>query len=253
MTVIHAFFDESHSGKNDPFFVVAGYVFKTSKLRQFEAKWKLLLAKYKLPFFRMAACAHGNPPFDKLTKAQRDGAARTAIALIKEYASVGIGVATNPQVQVLGNRTVYPECVWMCLAGVKSWATDNAKLGSIGYYFESGHPDEKSAKEVMGIIFNDPALKADYRCVAYGFVGKEDSFPAQAADLLAWHMYTQAKRPDGKSQRLDFQSLLEKPHWLLYDFDPTQIKTQDSIPDQSFITLVRDEYAKLSAASKKSS
>ena len=58
-----AYFDESGDDGGFPIMTVGGYLVKPSNARRLERKWRRLLRKYKLPYFHMVECAHGNKNF----------------------------------------------------------------------------------------------------------------------------------------------------------------------------------------------
>ena len=126
MAVIEAYFDESYADSGEPL-CVAGYGFRKTKARALDKNWKRLLKKYDLPFFRMSACAHHNPPFDRLTKEQCEDVARAAIELIRKYADRGFAVTVDekdfearvPPEGLAVHGGAYEFCVWNCLMGVR--------------------------------------------------------------------------------------------------------------------------------------
>ncbi len=96
MAVINVFFDES-IGRDGQILAVGAYIFRKSRLKQFDRDWRLLLVDYRLPFFRMSLCAHDGlfGEFRHLNPEECDTAARRAIALIKKYAEFGAAIAVD--------------------------------------------------------------------------------------------------------------------------------------------------------------
>ena len=92
VALVETYFDESYDNKT---LCVAGYVFTKLRCRKFTTSWKAMLQKYRLPYFRMSACAHGAKPFDHLSKVQRISVETEAIGLIKKYAHRGIAITAN--------------------------------------------------------------------------------------------------------------------------------------------------------------
>jgi hypothetical protein len=91
--LLEAYFDESGSHEGAPVLCVAGYLFERTKREQLDLLWKSVLDRYQLPFFHMVDCAHGNSPFNKLTKEERIAVESEMIAIIREHASFGFAVA----------------------------------------------------------------------------------------------------------------------------------------------------------------
>ena len=90
MALMHAYFDESYSPDGERFFSVAGYLFGADSARALDAKWADSLQRFNLPYFRMSACAHGNDPFDLLTREERIAVETEMIRHITEHAKVGV-------------------------------------------------------------------------------------------------------------------------------------------------------------------
>src|SRR4051812_16718124 len=71
--VIHeGYFDESGDiEKDERIFCISGYYIESSRAKELDTSWQCLLDRYNLPYFHMVDCAHGNEPFDKLSKDER--------------------------------------------------------------------------------------------------------------------------------------------------------------------------------------
>ncbi|MDX2275317.1 MAG: hypothetical protein NW206_07670 [Hyphomonadaceae bacterium] len=215
VTVIQAYFDESYGP--DGLLCVAGYVFTKAGARGLTREWGHMLRRWKLPYFRMSACAHGNEPFDRLSADARDKVARAAIGMTVKYAAFGVANTVNehefnakvPDGDQIGNARAYEFLTWNCLLGVRQYCDEARFKGKVAYFFEAGHKSQTSANNLMGRLFTVPTLRAEYRYAAHGFIGKEDSIPIQTADLLAWQFYQDRRREiAGKPRRKDMQALL---------------------------------------------
>jgi hypothetical protein len=68
VTIVQAYFDESDSHAGAPALSVAGFVFNPQSCLELDDQWLAVLERYELPYFHVVDCAHGNRPFDKLTK-----------------------------------------------------------------------------------------------------------------------------------------------------------------------------------------
>jgi hypothetical protein len=178
-----------------------------------------MLADYGLPYFRMSACNARRKPFDQLSEAQCIAVATKAIALIKEYSSVGFAIAVNPASleQTLQGEasngilsTAYEHCVWMALVAVRSWADETHQKGQIAYFFEAGEQHQTKANRLMQAIFAKTNLRNRYRYQSHSFIPKA-TYPEQAADLLAWQFMKECTRlSEGTKRppRKDYASLV---------------------------------------------
>jgi hypothetical protein len=62
------YFDESGSDEGSPLLCVAGYLLEKEECRALDLKWKAVLDRFQLPYFRMSSCAHNTKPFDHLSR-----------------------------------------------------------------------------------------------------------------------------------------------------------------------------------------
>jgi hypothetical protein len=224
--LIEAYFDESGSDANSDVLCVAGYVFEKGSCAEMDSKWQAVLSNYKLPFFRMSACAHGTKPFDALTLDQRIEVEKEMIRLVKQYAAYGTAVtvepkrfdAIMPKIPEIGSA--YSFCAHSILVSVRLWADKNNYSGDIAYFFESGHRSQSQANAIMQGLFSIPRQMLAHRYASHTFADKKKVRPLQAADLLAWQWLTDHKRRlKGKNQRRkDCAALVENqkpPHHVL--------------------------------------
>jgi hypothetical protein len=168
----------------------------------------------------MSACAHGNYPFDKLTKPQRVAVQTKMIGLIKRRTIKGIVVTLDmnefqkimpDNSEVIGGA--YSFCLNIVVGGVYYWAKDKGFTGRLAYFFEAGHNNQSEAQRILTRSFNDKNVKTNGNYAGHAFLKKEDSPPTQAADILARQWYTDLRRKiEGKKRRADCASLLEHDH-----------------------------------------
>jgi hypothetical protein len=97
---LECYFDESGSHDGSPVLCVAGYLFDQDQCKALDLKWKASLERYKLPFFRMSACAHNTDtvkvyPFEHLSAAECIAVEKEMISHINEHALLGVAVAVN--------------------------------------------------------------------------------------------------------------------------------------------------------------
>jgi hypothetical protein len=222
---LECYFDESGSDEGSTALCVAGYLFEKEHCKALDLKWKEVLDRYRLPYFRMSACAHNQKPFKHLTRDQCIAAEKEMIALINEHALLGVAVAVNEDdyCRWFENRrtpagTPYAFCCWQILAGIRTWIIKNNFEGEIAYFFEAGHANQSEANALMKRIFDNARLKSAYRYVGHSFVDKEKVRPVQTADILAWQQATQVKRWQRNDQRVraDFRALVAKPRHEIF-------------------------------------
>jgi hypothetical protein len=181
-----------------------------------------VLDDYNLPFFHMVDCAHGNPPFDKMSMNERIDAEKRMIKLINDNALFGVVVSVNESefdswgINEIGSAYTY--CCWQALAAIKSWISENNFSGEVSYFFEQGHEHQSQSNSMMDRIFKDPSLKEQYRYLTHSFVDKKKVRPIQSADILAWlHANWLNKVLSGNHvMRKDFEALTNNsPHNML--------------------------------------
>lgn len=219
LALVEAYFDESIGSKGPPTLCVAGYLMQARQAKRLEREWRQTLREDDLPFFRMSACAGGGHPFDEICLKRRDIIARRMYSHIKRRTILGFAVAVNlkdyadfaPQHPQLGSA--YTFCVHVLIGGVQHWAMKSDYQGKIAYYFEAGHASQSEAGRIMEEVFHNPTLKNAARYAGHGFVEKACTPAVQAADILAWHYYTDIRhKAEGRARRKDFAALLEHPH-----------------------------------------
>lgn len=218
--MIEAYFDESGSHAGSPVLCVAGLLLESEAAVRLSEEWAAMLQKYDLPFFHTVDCAHGRKPFDRLGSEGCIEVQSEAIHLVREYITCAFAATVEPeqfhriipQGSYIG--TPYTMCVHNCVTGVGSWAQSVGYDGDIAYFFESGHESQGEANGVMNRIFSTPEIRKFHRYSSHSFADKKKMLPLQAADLIAWHWYSEGKRmSEGKrpNLRLD-SSALFKPN-----------------------------------------
>jgi hypothetical protein len=221
---LECYFDESGTHGGSPVTCVAGYLFDKDGCKALDLKWKEVLDRYRLPYFRMSACAHRQKPFDQLSPQECIDAETAMIRLINEYALLGAAVAVNEKdynTWFEGRNpagSAYTFCCWQVLAGIRSYIMKNRFDGKVAYFFEAGHASQSEANGLMHRIFANPTLREGYRYAGHSFVDKQAVRPVQTADILAWHQATQVKRWLNKNNsiRADFRALASKPRHELF-------------------------------------
>lgn len=232
VALIQAYFDESYG--DGGVFCVAGYAFSRMKCRQFDAAWRAMLMKYRLPYFRMSSCAHNRGAFAHLTPDECIAVEKEAITLIKRYVSCGFAVTVDPAdfAKVAGqpgvDKTPYEFCVSMLLTAVSVWVERPGHAPSeISYFFEAGTTKQGETSATMERVFRDPHLRERYGYMSHTFVSKENARPAQAADLLAWQWFTDHKRRKSgkfKGPRKDLAALVDGTSHEVFHADEDMLR-----------------------------
>lgn len=221
---LECYFDESGSHDGSPVLCVAGYLFEKSQCMELDVRWKEVLDRYRLPYFRMSACAHIQPPYTHLSKEECIEAEKLMIGLINEYALLGVAVAVNEHDfntwfdGLAPTGSAYSFCCWQVLSGIQVWIRQNNFQGEVAYFYEAGHESWSEANAHMKRIFNNPKLRTRYRYASHTFADKQKVRPLQAADMLAWHQATQVKRwlKNNFNVRADFRALAAKPRHEIF-------------------------------------
>jgi hypothetical protein len=221
---LECYFDESGTEDGSSVLCVAGYLFDKEECKKLDLGWKEVLDRFKLPFFRMSACAHNQKPFKHLSPDECIEAEKAMIGLINQHALLGVAIAVNEGdyntwfegVNPAGDA--YTFCCWQILAGIRTWIRRNQFQGEIAYFFESGHVSQSRANDLMNRILKNPDLRAGYCYAGHAFVDKQKVRPVQTADILAWQQYTQVKRwlKNDYRMRKDFEALIAKPRTEIF-------------------------------------
>ena len=219
LVLAESYFDETNTHGGGERLCVAGYIFSKDAAEQQAIRWAELIDKWKIPYFHMVECAHNVEKFAHLTKDECDLAAREAIQIIKETASMGVAVTVlesdyleiMPQVAFFGSA--YDSCARDVMTGVSSWIDGSNFNGLMHYFFEDGTDTEANASYCILQMMKDPEIRKEACYGGHSFVPKILSPGVQAADIFAWHAGQDCKRAlRGDPIRKDFASLCEIPH-----------------------------------------
>lgn len=195
------YFDESGTHRGSSIMCVAGYIFEKDQAIEFDREWRAVLNTYHLSFFRMSACARGAEPFHNLSSDDCATVEKEMIAITNKWMSCGVAVTVQPDIfmrrmsmENVEGESPYGFCARFCLDGARRWINQKCLAGECAYFFETGHRNHAEANEIMTRTYNDARMRKALRYSSHTFVGKNHATPLQAADLLAWHWYTDMKR-----------------------------------------------------------
>ncbi len=249
IVLAESYFDESNTHGGKERLCVAGYIFKKEAAEQQATLWAELLAKWKLPYFHMIECAHNIEKFAHLKKDECDLAARDAIKIIKETASMGVGITVlesdyleiMPKVEFYGSA--YDACARDVISGVAHWIEANEFEGVMHYFFEDGTNTENNASFSILRMMKDAETRLEARYGGHTFIPKVRSPGVQAADIFAWHAGQDCKRAlRGDPIRKDFESLCEIPHRMFH-------MTRERLQERAAIISAELKSANLTAES----
>ena len=230
MVNFEAYFDESGTHRNAHALCLAGYLINRAAVVPLTRKWNRVLKRYGLPYFHMAECAHRTGVFAHLDRDQCAAVEIDVIKLIGTYASYSVAVTVNQSdfddIFIKHNSIGKPYTFLAnaALAIIRNWVLDNPRASEIDYYFESGHEHQYEASAMMNLIFLNNELRVGCRYNSHAHRQKGDSPMLQAADLLAWHVYTDyRRRREGLDWRKDYAALMKVPG-LIFDMTPQRLQ-----------------------------
>lgn len=220
MELAEFYLDESESG-DGRWLCVAGWMFAKEAREALHAEWSRLLTKWRLPYFRMTDCAHGNGPFADHDRDARIEIQKRFFEPLKRLAVVGFASSYDLKLAYLCptasddlgkfHVTPYTLCCYWALLHAKQWADAAGFDGRIAYFFEAGHASQSQANRMMGQVFSNPRLREIFRYAAHSFVEKRQSAAVQCADILAWQWGKNVKDRAARimKPRADLVALLE--------------------------------------------
>ena len=220
MANAHAYFDESGTHDGSPVLCVAGYIIPENARQEFNEKWTETLQRKGLTHFHMVDCAHGNGEFAALSKNDRIYVQTRLIDLIKDSSARGIGamIVASVYEQLMPYHpnmgSAYNYCIWHCLEAAHLWIEELGTPVKIDYHFEQGHKSDGEADRIMQFAFSKIGSRGPFGYASHTFVDKREVPGVQAADLLAWQMYTDWRHGmEGRPRRKDFAHLIsDKKH-----------------------------------------
>jgi hypothetical protein len=224
--MMEAYFDESGTHHDSSVMAVAGYLFTPEAAAGLTRDLDQALKRYGLPYFRMSECANGAGPYKSLSMTDRIAIETKLIRSINLRAEVGFAVSVSIADyerltdelfrDALGDA--YSFCCQWCLDQVGTWADKHSVDTPVAYFFEAGHTTAARTSAYFNEIPLNPEAKKQYRYASHTFADKKTVLPLQAADLLAWHWYSAAKRKLSNRNarvRKDTDALLAAPsHYL---------------------------------------
>lgn len=248
--LFEAYLDESGCDDQSKVLVVGGYLIEQKNARLMESRWNALLEQYKVPFFHMVDCAHGNKHFKGMPKEKRARFAQKLIELIGKRQSWGFVVACPvARHYPVKGYDPYTTGIATCAMLMQSILQTEMPGQSVTINIEAGHKSAPAAKTVLDRYVGLPDFS---KLESYRFARKDQSVLLQAADILCWQVAKNIKNVvfDGRSSRRDYIELVGKTTTIFYqwckedrilsvtDNEPAK---QKNLPDSMIGELFRTE------------
>lgn len=229
--MINAYFDESSEGKAyTGLLSVSGYALDMAGVDGLIPEWRAMLEKYRLPYFHMTECNACDGIFAHLSEDACDLCAREAIRIARLHTLHGHSFVLDQDEyrEILQDRGFdvdpYTFMVWGTFIHVNRWVHENRPDEKISLFFESGYETQPKANELLRVVTQDQ-WRGKNHVISYSFVRKEDSEPAQAADLIAWNVRKGfGAWRDGKPIRGDTMALLKNRKTLTIEFTADRLR-----------------------------
>lgn len=194
-----AYFDASHQDLSNKQTVVAGYIASVEEWAQFEIAWRLALAKFDVPFFKMSEFIGYRKPFDHPAwriEAFRAKFLKTLTDIIRDWTSASIACRMKQDLFDTYNKTyklderfnIFTFCGRDCAAQARKFIREIPSDVPIAFIFDQG--DLKPGlltNEMIGSGLPAPSFK---RGRPDPDLDKDDPYHVQlqACDLLAWEL-----------------------------------------------------------------
>ncbi|QLC25097.1 DUF3800 domain-containing protein [Parasphingopyxis algicola] len=235
VAVMQAFFDASEGGG---YLTVGGYLFRKKHIKPFTKRWRAMLRKFGIEYFRMTECNTASGEFSNKGEQECDQCARTAIPIITDYATSGITATVDIGAFEQSGLTDFMQspfslAAYSALVGCRQWAEANDLVARVFYVFEAGDDYQSDANQLLNSISEDAERRQTYYYEDHAFLTKRGSLPTQAADILAWHARKQWGREDRGIEHLrgDFSELVDK------------VETKKFIWDEQYLREMHEESA----------
>jgi hypothetical protein len=182
--MLKAFIDDSGSGGDSPWFVLAGYIGTIEAWDTFDEPWRAALADHGLDYFKASALPDGEETFKFLD---------FLISIIGKHALRAIYVRLQQRDFDEIIRPYVPEMwqdpYYFLFSGYLSAGVFTEKHGGIGrsteFYFDKG--DKRQQKRADKLYRQSVELYHDM-VENVSFKDEKAFLPLQAADLLAWQV-----------------------------------------------------------------
>jgi hypothetical protein len=196
VTMLKAFIDDSGSGGDSPWYVLAGYISSVEDWDEFDPEWKSVLdSRPRIEYFKAREAESRRDQFEGFTEDQRNSKIDSLIAVIQKHVRQAIHVRVK---QKHYNRIIkangvpprwdnpyyflFPEILASAVVAEKYFGSSDP----LEFVFDSSEQHDKPSRRFYGHAWEQGSLTGR---VANVFYRDEKIFlPLQAADLLAWQV-----------------------------------------------------------------
>lgn len=194
------YFDCSRSGQGGGIVVVSGWLSTVERWERFTVDWKLVLAKFNLPYFHMKEFAHSRGAFDsgwKGENSKRELFIRSLLGVIQDHVKASFSCMVEGQVfdgvdkeyevrENFGNE--FALCGRTCVADVNKWARANGYGLPVEYVFEDGDNRGKLTQLIESTGYPSSIFRPSRDRVATDGAVIRGVVPLQAADFAAYEI-----------------------------------------------------------------
>jgi Protein of unknown function (DUF3800) len=225
VTVLRSFIDDSGSGGDSPWYVLAGYLGTVEGWDSFDAQWSDVLHQPpRIEYFKSkeAERLSRNGPWAGVTKEQRDAKLDALIEVIARCARRSICTRMRQKDYdelVKGNVPPVWDSPYYFLQTIIIGAAINierldGESESIDFVFDRDLKHEKGSRKMLPAI--RPLQSMYGSLVNVSYQDEKEFLPLQAADLVAWQIrrFFSVKEPRRKQFDSAQHSLPEDPHTL---------------------------------------
>jgi hypothetical protein len=195
MRALRAFIDDSGSGGDSRWFVLAGYLGAVESWGSFDRHWRTVLdGPPRLDYFKHSEVYRSETQWAGMSLAERDARVDALIEVIGKCAlrSIYVQVKQQDYDEIIKPYTPpqWRNPYYYLFIGFLSAATMTAKYLADGdrieFFFDSNREVEKASRTLYGQAMNLRQLQGRIENIHY----KDEKLflPLQAADLLAWQV-----------------------------------------------------------------
>jgi hypothetical protein len=219
--MVRAFVDDSGSGGDSPWYVLAGYVGTISDWIGFEPEWRTVLdAAPHIEYFKSSEAESLKGQFLGFNPADRDKRIDRLIEVIGRHAQRAIYVRVRQQDynEVIKENVpgMWDDAYFFLMPGFISSALAMEKyLGNqepAEFVLDTSQRLDKQAKKLRGQLLSLPQFA---RTVDISFRDEKVFLPLQAADLLAWQVRRAFSVPE-EPRRVHYDRAVNCPREPLF-------------------------------------
>ncbi len=213
---LRAFIDDSGSGGDSPWFVLAGYVGTCEAWDAFDEPWLAALKEPpRLKYFKSSEAESLKFEFAGFTKEQRNQRIDSLIEVIGKHALRAMYVRVKQQDYNEVIKPYIPErwdnAYYFLFTGIIAASTTAEKYAGtsrpIEFFFDNANRLKAPSRKLYGQVSDLPQF--GNRVIDIHYEDEKEFLPLQAADLLAWQIRRRFSVEE--SPRPQFESALNCP------------------------------------------